>query len=166
MTPRSDKLQLNKLVAKSDAAFSLTLESTLAYAIRRKEWSVRHSWYYEDVVSKKTREIDIAARYYRRYRNLGRTNNIVVECKSIRDPHILFSSPPAHHHRELPYWWIGTDDLLRQRLITELINRNASAAQIEFFLANVKRRSYLHHFWRTYPVRIDDPPIEKKICGF
>src|SRR5437667_368023 len=42
----------------------------------------------------------------------------------------------------------------------------ANSLRLEFFLARVKRLVYPKHFWRTYSVRIDNPPTDRNYAAF
>ena len=56
--------------------------------------------------------------------------------------------------------------IVRQRLVTELVTRGAKPRQVESFLERVQSLAYPKHRWRTLPVRIDDPEVERRYSAF
>src|SRR4051812_34210344 len=102
--------ELREKLFTSEAVTSLLSESQLAEILRIHGWEAVHGFYYEDVETGKHREVDVSATrrwvvgtYGERYIFDTTTVNIVIECKSARESHLVFSDfvPPFKWFPEL-----------------------------------------------------------------
>ena len=98
MTELPDKKgeqSFNEKLFNSHAVNSLNLETKVYDLFKKLKWNVEHSPYYIDYETNKFREIDITARKYwtsPKSVDLTCAVNFVVECKTLKDYHIVVSN--------------------------------------------------------------------------
>jgi hypothetical protein len=121
------KVRIEEKLRQSDAYRSLVMEKEVADRLALLGWGTTHSCFFKDCETGKLREVDIVARQRWRKKvaqgeKLVRIH-VMVECKSARDYHLLFTRDDAKgldmDHRVYAEW-IGWDGENTSRLMAEL----------------------------------------------
>jgi len=141
------KDSITEKLLNSPAVNSLKLETTVYDAFQKLGWEVNHSPYYTDKETKKFREVDITARKYWTTSDLDdfRCNVCcIVECKSIKDYHIIVSKNSLWKYGDsLIMCWVGDDFFQHNRKIISLIeNHNIGDEQAEKILRNLHAKCF------------------------
>jgi hypothetical protein len=95
MANEKSKAKMVGLLLNSPSVKSLVQEAAVATRLLKHKWNVVHGYFYVDGVTGKTREVDIFATQIWT-RNAKPDNhrlnlNLTVECKSLKDFHLVFS---------------------------------------------------------------------------
>jgi hypothetical protein len=130
---------LEEKLRSSDAYHSLVMEKEVAGVLAHLGWRTIHSCFFMDPETGKLREVDVVARQLwkkksRRGDKLVRIH-IIVECKSARDYHLLFSREEVEEVRKdmflrLHAEWIGWESQNRSRLIAALSELGVSSRDL------------------------------------
>lgn len=119
--------QIKEKLLSSSAVNSLMLENKVYNLFSKMKWQVWHSPYYLDIISGKNREIDIKASKYwisTKGDNFSCRLEIIVECKSLKDYHIVVSNENKKTQFQLPEGWIGNDSNSHYQKLKEILNQN------------------------------------------
>lgn len=123
----NNKSALEDRLFNSLAVSSLNLETEVYDAFKKLGWTTHHSPYFIDSETNKFREIDITARKYwkRQKDNLSCDINFIVECKSIKDYHILVSNRLEYENgSDLNHLWIGDDSYYHYQRTIQLLKKH------------------------------------------
>lgn len=129
---KTEEESLSQKLYCSPAVNSLKLETSVYDSFKKLSWSVQHSPYYLDNESKKFREVDVIARklwHSSKEINLTVDFHFIVECKSIKDYHIVVSNRQEYEHsNSFREAWIGQDSYAHYPLTTQLLKKNEVSA--------------------------------------
>ncbi|KAF2336805.1 hypothetical protein [Flavobacterium ginsenosidimutans] len=119
-----DKNQLINKLFKSSAVNSIILERKVFESLSERKWQVSHSPYYIDFDSKKHREIDVvASKYWNVKDDFSCRVNLLIECKSLKDYHIIVDNKRNSKRYELKDFWIGNDNIFHYQKIRKLLKK-------------------------------------------
>jgi len=119
-----DNSQLINKLFKSSAVNSIILERKVFESLKKMKWQVSHSPYYIDVDSKKHREIDIvASKYWNVKDDFSCRVNLLIECKSLKDYHIIVDNKRNAKRYELKDFWLGNDNIFHYQKIRKLLKK-------------------------------------------
>lgn len=100
-------MEQNDLVTKllnSDALNSLKIESKVYNELYKLKWETKQSPYFLDSSSNKLRELDIKARKHFRKEIYSCDVNILIECKSLKNYHIIANNQASSKSNFSPIW--------------------------------------------------------------
>jgi hypothetical protein len=159
-------LTLSEKLYGSSAVSSLNLETKVFDRFKELEWVVKHSPYYLDVQTNKFREIDITARKYWRSGDsidLSCSVNFVVECKTLKDYHIVVSNRLEHKvGNNLIPCWVGQDTYTHYSRTIELLRKhNVNDKKSKYVLRELNKFCYPDVTFRFYDYKLNsfDIPI-------
>lgn len=124
------------------------------------------SSYYSDVISKKMREIDVAAhQHWVRDGGIMQQRarfSIIVECKSISGFHIVIDPYEADEDdRHTPFYWLGAESNVNSRLWHFLIDYGLTPEQSFLVIEGLKEWVIDDIFWSIRGLRVAPlvPPV-------
>lgn len=97
---------INRLL-NSDALNSLKIESQVYNILLKLKWNPEQSPYFLDITSNKFRELDIKARKYFKKEDYSCDVNILIECKSLKNYHIIANNE-ANSNSDFELVWTGS----------------------------------------------------------
>jgi hypothetical protein len=150
---------IEQKLINSHAVNSLSLETLVYDKFKKLKWNVAHSPYYIDAETKKFREIDITARkYWRSPKSIDLTCavNFIVECKTLKDYHIIASNRLEHKvGTDLIHCWIGQDVYTNYSKSIELLTKNnISNDRIRNILKELNSYCYPEVTFRFYEYNV------------
>lgn len=163
----TDKLNdIDKRLLNSSAVCSLNLETDVYDLFKKYGWKTEHSPYYTDNKTGKNREIDIKARKYWHGPSTHATSceiNFIVECKSIKDYHIVVSNRLDYSNvTDLIHSWIGNDSYHNYSKTIELLKKHdVSNDNIKTILKELNLFCYPKGLFKFLKYRVDafDIPV-------
>jgi hypothetical protein len=139
---------LEEKLRRSDAYHSLVMEKEAARALAQLDWKTIHGCFFTDLGTGKLREVDVVARQLwekksRQGDKIVRLH-IVVECKSARDYHLLFSREEIDEDKfhRVHAEWIGWEGKNRSRLTTALSELGVSSEDLSALSREFERWAY------------------------
>lgn len=90
----------------SDSLKSLIMESKVFRELIRLEWQTEQSPFFVDPISQKLRELDIKGRKYFQKDNYSCDVDILIECKSLNNYHIIANNR-ALYNNDFDFMWTG-----------------------------------------------------------
>lgn len=99
-----DPNNIKQKLLNSDSVKSLIIESSVFRELNKLNWQTEHSPYFTDVNSKKLRELDIKARRYFSKEAYSCDVDILVECKSLNNYHIIANNSSLDQNYFEPIW--------------------------------------------------------------
>lgn len=150
---------------------SLQIEREIATRLVPLKWQVINGVFYSDPKEHKPRELDVvASQFWIRTNDYGEQLlrlYLVIECKSIKDFHILISPQLqpvdpviAHHH------WFGFETQIVGRLLSQLDQLNLSKEQLNKLRKKLREIAYPNDFARTGDFRIEPPIAQLQTSAF
>lgn len=107
----------------SDSVKSLLIESTVYNELKNLEWQTEHSPFYTDPSTKKLRELDVKARKYFQKEDYSCDVDILVECKSLNNYHIIANNPSTWGS-DFDFIWAGNYADKNVNKIDEILFKN------------------------------------------
>ncbi|MBB4126299.1 hypothetical protein GGR77_001589 [Xanthomonas translucens] len=166
-----DHLLIDAKIKNSDAYQSLRSEQDVASCLERHGWFVRHSPYYVDLKTGKSRELDITGSgYWQKKLKAGTLTarvNLFVEVKTNRDFHIICAGLADEQSRfGANEYWIGYNEEARIRIEQRLALFQIEHQDIRSFLHQAENIAFPRHTMRTSALRLRPPPIESNFSSF
>jgi hypothetical protein len=158
--PENETTELNKILFNSPGVNSLNLESQVYESFKKQGWRTQHSPYYIDQETKKYREIDVTARKYwttDHQTNLSCDVNFLIECKTLKDFHIVVSNTREHSWAiDLYKCWIGETKYDNYSKVIELLKRNeVNEERIRSILRDLNLFCFPNYTYRFRDSEID-----------
>lgn len=109
----------NKLL-KSSSLRSLIIESKVYNELDKLSWQTEQSPFFIDSNSKKMRELDVKARKYFTKDSYSCDVDMLVECKSLKNYHIIANSPSLDNG-DFDFIWLGNYTYNKVNKLDELL---------------------------------------------
>lgn len=127
-----DQNEIKNKLLNSDCLKSLIIESKVYKEFNNLSWQTEHSPYFVDPTSKKLRELDIKARKFFHKDDYSCDVDILVECKSLSNYHIIANNS-FPHKSEFDFIWPGNYiDKELNKLDEILFKYNFSTEEISY----------------------------------
>lgn len=158
VSEQDESVVVQKLI-NSHAIHSLNLETMVYDKFKKLNWNVEHSPYFVDAETKKFREIDVTARkFWQSPKSIDLTCavNFIVECKTLKDYHIVASNRLEHKvGTDLIHCWIGHDVYTNYSKTIELLTKNnISSDKIRSILKELNSFCYPKVTFRFYEYNV------------
>lgn len=157
---------IKDLLAKSDAATSLSIEGAVTASMMKHDWTVTQGAIYTDLKEAKLREIDVLARRVWRTKAEKRKTVFVVfvvECKTMRGYHLLFNGPsnPFLGFQSVGLaHWIGYSVRKHTAQIRSLLSeRDYDRQEVVEVLKRLDKTAFPSYMARVRGLLIQPPPV-------
>ena len=147
--------EIKKKLLSSDSIKSLIIESTVFKSFEKKGWQTEHSPYFLDSNSKKLRELDVKARRYFTTEGYSCDVDILVECKSLNNYHIIANNKSSPKN-DFDFIWTGNYlDNDFNKLDELLLKYNFTPEEIIYIKEKVHEYCVPNHTYRWIDYKLE-----------
>jgi hypothetical protein len=160
---------------------SLDIEQEVARALRRKKWDVRTGVYYKDPLEDKYREFDVLASLsWKQRKRSGKRGpdgaagaglptamlNVLAECKSLTDWHIVFGEPCLPGVNRLSTWPGHELESAKWGIVEQIRGYQRTAGEPLDIARKLAEAMFPKERSRTWRVTIDPPHLSTYSSSF